>query len=78
MVRMPKSGREVLGQMEVNFRVVDEDFVAWKLVFPNVDGGEGVVEAGGGVGVGVAGVLGAHPTILLDLEGGQGGRQGRC
>ena len=55
------------------FGVVDEDFIAGKLVFPDVDGGEGVVEAGGCVGIGVAGVLGAHGAILLGFLAGQEG-----
>jgi len=40
--------------------VVDEDLVGGELVLPGVDGGEGGAEAGGGVVVGVAGVLGVH------------------
>ena len=44
--------------------VVDQDLVAGKLVFPDVDRRERIVEPGGRVGVGIAGILGAHHTIL--------------
>jgi hypothetical protein len=50
------------------FGVVDENFVGMELVGPGVDGGKSGVEACGGVGVGVAGVLGGHGSILAVSE----------
>jgi hypothetical protein len=58
-------GQAGLGADAGELGVVDEDFVGFELVWPGFDIGEGGVEAGCGVVVGVAGGLGgSHRSIL--------------
>ncbi len=66
-------GEARLGADAGELGVVDEDLVGLELVLPGFDGGEGGVEAGFGVVVGVAGGVrvgkdcGAHGSILACL-----------
>jgi hypothetical protein len=66
-------GEAGLGADAGELGVVDEDLVSLELVLPGLDGGEGGVEAGFGVVVGVAGGVrggdgcGAHGSILACL-----------
>ncbi len=66
-------GEPGLGADAGELGIVDEDLVGLELVLPGFDGGEGGVEAGFGVVVGVAGGVrvgkdcGAHGSILACL-----------